>query len=188
MKQIKKQLIIGLLTVLIMFSAPIKAQAFIGELLSLLKGVSETISTVSRIIKWVEMTREVMDYPNEYIREVNAIIDDIETLKRVVRQANLSVADMRKFLELAQKYVNVIHTSLSEFQGIVSMVDGACSIISGDSGDSVNLEEMFQRIKTMHKTNMDALDGAKRIVNNTKAMIAGIHAANTVVNASKQLK
>lgn len=188
MKHIKKYLIIGMLTTIVVFSTPVKVHAFIGELISLIKGVSNVIDKASRAVKWAEMTREVVSYPNEYIREVNAIMDDIESLKQIARQANLSATDMRKFIELAQQYVKAIQYSLTEFQGIVNMVESTSSIISSDAGDSMSLEEIFQRIKTMHKTNMEALEGAKRIVNNTKAMIAGCHAANTVVNASKQLK
>jgi len=188
MKYVKKQLITGLLTMLVGLSAPVTAQAFISDLISIIKGVSDVIDKTSRAIKWAEMTREVIAYPNEYIREVNIIMDDIESLKQIARQANLSATDMRKFLELSQQYVKAIQYSLSEFQGIVNMVESTCSVISSDAGDSMNLEELFQRIRAMHKTNMEALEGAKRIVNNTKAMIAGCHAANTVVNASKQLK
>ena len=188
MKHIKKYLITCLLTVLVALSAPIQSHAIIGELISLIKGVSSAIDKASRAIKWIDMTREVMAYPNEYIKEVNAILDDIESLKQIARQANLSVNDMKKFLALAQQYVKAIQSSLSEFQGIVNMVSEASSIISSDAGGTMNLEELFQRIKAMHKVNMDALEGAKRIVNNTKALIGSAHAANTVIIASKQLK
>jgi hypothetical protein len=188
MKYIKKYLLVCLLTAVTVMSVPVKGNAFIGDLISIVKGIGDAIEKASRAIKWMDMTREVMSYPNEYIREFNAIMDEIESLKQIARQANLSAKDMSKFLALAQQYVKALQSSLNEFTGIVNMVEETFSIISSDAGDAINLEELFQRIKTTHKINMEALQGAKRIVNNTKALIGSYHAANKAVKASKQLK
>ncbi len=188
MKNIKRYLTVTLLTITLLLIVPVNSHAFLSDLIAAIKGISGAIEKTTRAIKWMDMTREVMSYPNEYIREANSIMDDIETLKQVAVQANLSVRNMDQFLLLTQQYVKALQSSLVEFEGIVNMVGEACSVISSDMGDTVNLEELFQRIKSMHKSNMQALEGAKRIVNNTKALIGSCHAANAIVNASKQLQ
>lgn len=178
----------ALLSVGLVMAVPARSDAFIGEIIGLVKDVGTAVSRAAKVMKWSQTAMEVATYPNEYIREANSIMADIEALKQMAAQASLSVDDMNRFLQLSQQYIKVLDTSLKEFEGIVDIITESFSVMMTDAGQGVNMEEVIQRVKSMHKNNMQALSGARRIVNNTKALVSNCHAANTVINNAARLK
>ncbi len=188
MHALKKYIYTVCLTLLFLMVYPTNSNAFIGDVMSAVKEATLQIQRAAKAMKWLEITREVVSYPNEYIREVNRITDDIDAIKRTAAGAQLSVADMDKFLNLAQQYGQALQKSLSEFQGIINIVTETLSAITTGGADTVNIEQLFNDVKKQHKANMQSLAGARRVVNNTKALLASCHAANKVVNSTKKLK
>ncbi len=188
MKLLTKYTMAILLSIVLICTTPVPSHAFAGAILDTIGTVKKGIERAIKVIKWTQSSVEILSYPNEYIREVNSIFDEIETLKRMAATARLSVGDMNKFLQLAKQYGSSLDSSLNEFEGIVEIVSETTSMLLTDAGDSMNMTEVIQRIKTQHKANMKALAGARRIVNNSKALIAGSHAANKVIGSSKKLK
>ncbi len=95
---------------------------------------------------------------------------------------------MNQFLQLAKLYGNSLEDSLNEFSKIIDIINEGLMMFATSSGESTDPGALMEAVKARHQKNMKALAGARRIVNNSKALIASSHAANSVVGASKKLK
>jgi hypothetical protein len=174
-----KKYTIQLLFTAVLFVLPY--QTTNAGIIDVIRDAGKKVKKAADAARLASSIAAISGYPSQYVRAANAIIDDMNDIKRLCAQSNLAKADQVYVLDMTAGFLDALATSLDEFCDIVDLVSSFELIESGD----VDLDQRIADARKRHNENMQALYSTRRTVAQLRALLLATHAGNSLMEQMK---
>lgn len=171
-----KKVILKILVIICIGFIPVQSGK--AGIVDLAVGVAEKLKQAADALRVASSLAAISDYPKQYKEAVNAIIEDLNEIKRLCAQSNLSKADQKVVLDVTAGCLNSISASLDEFNDIVGLV----KVVDIGGEGSGNINKQIDEVREKHAENMKKLYLSRRITGQLKSLMIATHAGNSLID------
>lgn len=143
---------------------PTKDKAQIGDIIGVIKGVAKAITQLRNLAYYVNKVASMRTWYNNFSGKMNVVIDNVNRMKQLSRQMNLSGAEVSQYNAMFDDILYQTQQLLGTFVDNLTVLDKQVSAGNALTGEEADPEaKIMAIIDKLEKFQSDSMDKVTRL-------------------------